>query len=334
MMVGLLLSTLLIGGVVQVYLSTKSTSNFTSGLARLQDSASYSLDLMSKDIRMAGYISCGYPETFTNTVSGSNNEWWSNLHTQPLRGYEGGSAGLPGFITSLDASRVDSSDVLVVMRSGSNVASVDSYNNATNQFITQRALSDGWDEDGSLMVACDPTKAVLFQSDDLNAGDTSVNVVSATISESFGNNAQLSDYAAAIYYIRQPSSGDELSLYRTYVLINASGNAVTTSEELVEGVESMQLLYGVDRNDDDVAEQYLRADLLVEEDWARVVTVRVGLLIASQDGVRESLGFDTQTYKVAGTDIGPVGSGLDHVYSQDLRKRYVSTMTIGVRNGN
>lgn len=333
-LVGLLLSTLLLGGVVQVYLSTKSTANFTRGLARLQDSASYSLELMSKDIRMAGFIPCGYPENFANEVNGSTNQWWTNLHTRPLQGYEGGSASLPGFITSLDATRVETSDVLVVMRGGRNLTSIDFYNNATNEFTTQRAMTDSWDEDGSLMVACDQRKAVLFQGAGISAGDTNVTVNAGTIADNFGNDAQLSDYTAAIYYIRQPASGEGFSLYRTYAFVNSSSNVATTSEELVEGVENMQLLYGLDRNDDGVAEQYLRADLIANDDWSRVVTVRIGLLVASQDGIRDSQGFDTQVYRVAGTDIGPADSGLDHVYTQDLRKRFVSTMTVGVRNAN
>lgn len=332
LMISLLLSTLLIGGVVQLYLSTKSTSTFTRGLARLQDSTSYTFEVMSKDIRMAGYITCGYPESFTNTVSDSK-EWWANLHTHPLRGYEGESAILPDYITELNA-REESSDVLVVLRSGNNVAAIDTYDNTTNQFFTQRGLSNGWDVNGSLMVACDLRKAVLFQSNKMSAGDVSIELVGRTITDSFGGDAQLSDYTAVIYYVRQSPSENDLSLYRKYVFINSKGEVKTRSEELVEGIENMQLLYGVDRNDDDVSERYLPADLIAEDDWINVVTVRVGLLIASQDGIRDSIGFDTEVYRVVGTDIGPVDSGLDYVYAQDLRKRYVSTMTLAVRNGN
>ena len=49
----------------------------------------------------------------------------------------------------------------------------------------------------------------------------------------------------------------------------------------MEGVESMEILYGVDTDGDDAANYYVTADAVA--DWAQVVSVRVSLLVATID---------------------------------------------------
>ena len=58
LMVGLMLGLLLVGGVIQVYLGTKSTYSVTEGMSRLQENTRFSLDMLARDIRMAGYVPC------------------------------------------------------------------------------------------------------------------------------------------------------------------------------------------------------------------------------------------------------------------------------------
>ena len=54
--------------------------------------------------------------------------------------------------------------------------------------------------------------------------------------------------------------------------------------ELVEGVENLQVLYGVDTNNDDVPNQYLTANLVIPN-FADVVTVRISITVNSVDPV-------------------------------------------------
>ena len=69
-MIALLLSLLLIGGVVQIYLGTKSTYKVTGGLSRLQGNTRFSTDMIARDIRMAGYIPCSQPQAQLNVIGG------------------------------------------------------------------------------------------------------------------------------------------------------------------------------------------------------------------------------------------------------------------------
>jgi type IV pilus assembly protein PilW len=91
------------------------------------------------------------------------------------------------------------------------------------------------------------------------------------------------------------------------------------AEELIEGVESMQITYGEDTDGDLQADRYVVADAVV--DWQEVTSVRLGLLLASVD---EPGAFtDDTTYNVNGSWFDP---------ADDRRLRKVFSTTIALRN--
>jgi type IV pilus assembly protein PilW len=98
-----------------------------------------------------------------------------------------------------------------------------------------------------------------------------------------------------------------------------SDGTVGAAEELIEGVETLQILYGEDTNNDFLADQYVVADAVT--DWSQVSSVRLGLLLRSVD---ESGTFtDNTNYNVNGSWINP---------TDDRRLRKVFTTTIALRN--
>ena len=52
-------------------------------------------------------------------------------------------------------------------------------------------------------------------------------------------------------------------------------------EEIAEGVEDLQLLYGVDTNTDLSADKFVAASSVTAAEWANVVSVRVNLMLRS-----------------------------------------------------
>ncbi len=352
LMVALVLGLILLAGILQIYLSTKRTHTITEGLSRLQESTRFSLDMMARDIRMAGFVPCGRPQTTATLVNDADTFWWSDIFEQPIQGFEGNVSAFPSGPNF--TGRVESADALLILRGGSKVAAVDSY--AAGTFQMQRSLGADWVEDGTLMVACDPRHAAFFQAGNYSNGSPSSLSVStggnlpgncstdlgdpapATCSSagqpgtnySFGDDAQLVDYKAVIYYIADSPSGDDRSLYREYLLVDGSSNIDTDPEELLQGVDNMQLMYGVDPDGNGVAERYIQANDVT--DWSQVVTVRIGLLLASGEGLRDAAEVDVETYRVANTLIGPESGSEAVTHAEDRRKRYVSSTTVSVRN--
>ena len=112
------------------------------------------------------------------------------------------------------------------------------------------------------------------------------------------------------YSIAPAASGSgEPALWRTEN--NGAG------EELVEGIEEMQVLYGLDTDDDDFPNRYVTsANVPVMTD---VMSVRLMLLVRSaNDFVAEA----PQTYTFNGATVTP----------NDRRLRQVFTTTIALRN--
>ena len=129
-----------------------------------------------------------------------------------------------------------------------------------------------------------------------------------------------------IFYVgkRGGLAGNPPALFRAQ--LDAEGN-LATAEELIEGVESMQILYGVNSNEDSrrTADAYLTADVVTQ--WQNVVSVRITLLMQSID---DGIVPQPQGYSFNGVvyDGGDTGGSLP----ADRRVRRIFTTTISLRN--
>jgi type IV pilus assembly protein PilW len=93
---------------------------------------------------------------------------------------------------------------------------------------------------------------------------------------------------------------------------------------LVEDVEDIDIVYGVDTDGDGVVDVYRRADAVA--DWNQVVSARISLLVV---GPENNVTTNAQTYAFRDTD----GDGLpDTQTAPDRRLRQVFSTTISLRN--
>lgn len=95
---------------------------------------------------------------------------------------------------------------------------------------------------------------------------------------------------------------------------------VQSPVELVEGVEDLQILFGVDTDNDGVPNQYRRANMVV--DFTRVITVRISVIVNSVDNVEAT---STPTHGCVVQDCLD-----DEVFDGLLRRTF--TQTILMRN--
>ena len=141
----------------------------------------------------------------------------------------------------------------------------------------------------------------------------------------FQQNAWLITYSPVIYYVAESNSNPGvLALKRRYLQARDNSGIETATmwpEELLQGVESMQIRYGIDTDDDQVANQFLAADNIAAGAWNEVVSIKLGLLLISDDQVATQI--DNNTYNLAGEFITAPG---------DRRMRQVANYTISLRN--
>ena len=159
----------------------------------------------------------------------------------------------------------------------------------------------------------------------------------------------LDERAANILYVARDSNTGEPSLYCSFYKF--STGSWVSGQPLIEGVESMQLLFGTDNvvpdtaptyvaaDQDTITDRWLRADQLrvtgnttaTKENWRRVRAVRVGLVLRGPVGSAQE--HVTATFAPLGSvyqSSGDVGSTL--TTTADGRLRRVINFTVHLRN--
>ena len=336
LMVALVLGLFLVSGVTAMYVSSKETYRMTDNLSRLQESLRFSLEFISQDIRMAGYMPCRFPPAVTNAISGSST-WFLDFFNYGIRGYEGGSSTFPSEIAG---SVVAGSDVIAILKGGNYTSSIDFHNTGGSVLTLQNSFDDSDFDDGEIAIVCDPRKASIFQismADDITNtiryGDNSVISPGNTTTTigTFGEDAQITPFEPVIYFVEPSTQNPSVNSLKKLFFIAKNVGGVETAEmlkeELLEGVETMQILYGLDIDNDQIADRFEAANDITAAQWPDVVTVRLGLLMATGEELTAQV--DTNTYNVAGTLISD-SSTVSH--PADRKLRYSVNTTINIRN--
>jgi type IV pilus assembly protein PilW len=360
LMVALVLGLLLMGAVLQFYLANKASFISQDQNGYLQESGRYAVGDISRMARMAGLSGCssrpipGKPIPLINHLRPAADYAYA-LFTG-VRGFESNTTAPTDAIYSLGATNpavatsatdwtpalpstganpllgkvVPGSDVLVVTLTGAPARLVDPFTDAASFKAEPSADLQNYD----IAVVTNCQQAEIFQITNLTTTSGRINVVGAASSVVPGNSGPISntgptrDFRAGseisalrsyVYYVGVGADGGP-ALFRARLRTNPSNDNKLEPEELVSGVESMQLTYGVDTDDNFVVDQYVPA--AAGTDWQRVRAVRVALLMRSPEEFLPTPDT-TAFYQVAGTRIKPV---------EDRRQRRVFETTVALRN--
>lgn len=297
LMIALVIGLILVGGVIQVFVGSKVTYSTQAALSKVQENGRFAMSFLARDIRQAGYTGCSRNTTSANTIRNA-------------------SGALPSFldfdnmVTGLDnMNGVDTFDNVPL--AGTDVIEVKfvdptSACDIDKHVPTSANLHCNADHDfqkGEILVVTDCTHTAVFQF--AKAGTTNKIVVHGSgNSVSPGNctkglgtpvdcssangtsyqytNGSVMRMASYRYYVATSSFG-EPSLYRE-TITNTGGTYGIGSQELVEGIENLQILYGEDTNGDGSADYYVPYGSV--SDANDIVSVRVNILVRSiEDGI-------------------------------------------------
>lgn len=350
LLVAVTIGMLLMTGAISIFLSNKHTYEITDDLSRLQENARYAIATMAKDIRMVGFFGCADNAlALQNGLSGATG---GSLHDtgDAVEGFEqgavvwapsGSNAGIGSIVANSDAITVRYLEGVGDPLTANMTAQGDALQiNATNDLSQGDivAVSDCSSADILQVSTADPNGGTLAHA----AGGTPGNSAT-TLSKVYQTDATVSRMGAARYYVGSDASG-EPSLFRTRLQQDPTDATKRTpvTEQLVDGVESMQILYGVDNvNGDRAPDIYVNAAAVAN--WANVVTVRIGMLMRTVDqyGGEEDIGnfdnadFDNARFDVAGTVVcmtTDTDATCDQFYENDRRRRRVFETTLAMRN--
>jgi type IV pilus assembly protein PilW len=322
-MVALTLGLVLVGGVLQVFISNKQTYRMQEAHARLQENGRFAMEKISRDIREAGYWGCASRsvsaslKTTLNTL-GTYQDYFYNF-TRIVEGFEstGSSTWSPGINTNVFPNARGGNDILTVRAPlGSNIritapmasSSDDPSISANNELNPNDIVMVSDCASAIIMQVTDPSPQMAGPLQHTTGLGTPGNSTT-DLEVIYGNDAEVVEIGTVSYYVRNNDYSGLPGLYQR------EGN--NNAEELIEGVENMQILYGEDTNGDFSANRYLPANSI--SDWANMVSVRLSLVLMT---VEDNLTSSAQTYQFNGASIT----------APDRRLRRVFTSTVGIRN--
>lgn len=288
LLVALAVSALLLTGIFEIFLGSRQSYRLVAAQAQLQESGRFATAILHRELRLAGY-------PFTDPQMGV----WGIYTTGGLTGDDVGGAG-----------GGNNSDTLTVMYQ-------------TNPLGT--------------LGATVPTGDCMGNTTDYD-GDGGAEYPPAGMT--FPNGYQGADFYAKNRYLVLPSGhlaclpydvGDNPRLHGSCTLAALGADPIinTDCEEhiLVEGVDSLQILYGVDGDTptNGIANRFENAaQVTAAGTWDRVVSVRLELLVNSGDHQGLDSADTTTTYALLDAPtLGPFN---------DRLSRDVFSTTIALRN--
>ena len=335
LMVALLLGLVLIGSVINVFLTSGQTLRLNQNLSRVHENARFGVEMFVREIREAGMVPCGSTLSANVLRTGSSGAWtvpwWASTFDGLIRGFDDGqnSVAIKAFGAGT-ADRVLGTDALLILRPSSDEADLRrlaSHDPAENSFTDASVISTAVKSryDSRPALVCDGKSAALLQIGDASVSlgeydygtgtyNCSMNLGSAdaacatTTPRTFDAGAQLTRWDPAFWYIGHNARGTK-SLYRVGIKLNSSTGAVENDvQEMVPDVENMQIDY-LTRNRD--AGNVLATDWVAASDsafaggWtsttAEVVAARVKLTLRSTEAVGEGNVPLTRTFVILGS---------------------------------
>lgn len=330
LMIAMTLSLLLMAGALSILQSSKLTYDENDRLARLQESGRTVIELLLRDARPAGFLGCSRPlngDEFANGLNNSNSLLWN--FGQPAFGFEATGGAWSPALDALVPDATVGSDVLVLRtsRQGQPVFRINSPVTDTSAVIQVDSESGATIPANTPMIIGDCEGSSVFMATSYNALSATTGEIShaiaaggadgnttANLTRGFVLGAQVMPVQTVVYYVRPSAAGTGPALWQR------TGTA--DPQELVDGVQNLQVRYGIDTDNNLQADVYQTADAVnAANNWPRVVSIEVALLVQSPQETGPDK--DIRTYNLLGTTFGPFN---------DRRQRAVFTTTVVLRN--
>ena len=340
LMVATTLSLVLLAGVLLVFTANKATYQMQNGLGTLQENGRYAMRQIAADLQLAGFGGCLSPHLDPRVVILANSpplylanfttgEFFDGRNDETATHEYGGLSGKKAMYQGPDYdgdgtigdSGTDSIEIRGPLRSDVRFVTGEILTTGTVDVI---GTGSGFATDEYLMIA-DCAGADIFRATGVteSGGDTQIeHTTTSTIppgllSRRYGADSVVMEFATHTYFIADTGRVNSYNQPIT-ALYRFDG---TNSQELVDGVEDLQVQFALDTDGNGVVDDY--QDPGGVTDWSEVMAVRVSLLLNSVEGASAT---------EAPFTFFPNGTGPVTPVSGDLRLRQEFTALVSVRN--
>lgn len=350
LMVAITLGLLLIAGVLQIFLGNRQAQRMEQSVSRIAESGRIAMDLVSQDLRLAGFYGCAKSikgeivNSTLITVAASGARGISpDFSTGAVRGYARPATGstwspntlsadFDATIASRLASARNGSDVLAVYYGQANGAKVQAaVSGASAISVTKTGLckDSTTDLNNTLVIVGNCKNADLIRvTNTPSCGADPVSIQHALSSTgnstpnlvgSYEVDTPVYQLAQKIYYVKPSgrTASDGTTIYSLFV------DDTYSSQELVEGIEFMHVLYGEHVGSADNI-RYVDAGSVTAME--NVVSVRIALLAQSFDSVRDT--NDTASYTLLDRSIDASTTSIKHSGGRSIRRVYSAAIEL------
>lgn len=353
LMIAMTVSMLLLIGVTSIYLNSRETDKFTNELSRIQETGRIAMDFLAHTIRMVGYQGCLDPNTVEMNII-ANNPPTGDFFNSALIGFEVTDANwaqnnvvdpVTGDVIQNNGEYFIGQDFVANALIGSDVIAVQSARPADIELTGNMSASNANIQVSNNEIGFEPDDIVLIS--DCQNGDLfriSSNPDSLTwahannvntdnrLSAPYDLTAQILRFESVVYFVadtgRTNIRGEPINaLYRAFDNMDNTANPQFTTEELIEGIDNMQFLYGERLASGNL--RYVTADNVGNMEL--VESIQVGLLVS---GTANVLSEPEDTFFILpGEVIQPESeAGADVTYASDRSLRREFTQTVQLRN--
>ena len=300
LMVALSIGALLLAGAVTVYMQSRNTYRTNDVASRMQEVGRYALDVISPDVRLAGFWGLtNRPDSFVNGAGAVAGDCGFNFAVNvalPIEGRDavatGGTGYDPGWgcAPAAGIAAVDWADVLIVRRAAADIAVM---------------------ENGRIQVESNREIAALFSDGALPAD------FDATMSET-------RDLVVGVYYVGEGPTINGVRQFslRRQTLIGGAGGPSIRDDEIIAGVQDLQVQFGLDADGDGTVERYVNPEDVPAS--ARISTVQLWLLVVAEE---REVGFKDTNRNYSYANANQTAD----VFHDD-RRRVLVSKTIQIRN--
>jgi type IV pilus assembly protein PilW len=303
-MISVTLGLILTAALLQMVLGAQQSYMFSETMARVQDTGRFGIDLISRDIRRAGYLglyskvrdddgrllvggTLGYAPAANTCVADDNS--WARIIERPLYGLDDGPAGY----ACIPANAYLRGDIVVTR-----FAEPDPVG------IAGTAVPGKSYQANALYIRTAMMEARIF------AGGDRSDALNEVL------DSPQTDHAlqAVAYYVGNTARSCQGQKIPALFRVHNDADGKPAREELMSGVQDLQLEY-------QVGNQYLDAGNVA--DWRAVNAVRVSLLVRAD--CPETGYSDLSTYSYADTSYTAEAGSVD---SRFRRRLYTSVVSL------
>jgi type IV pilus assembly protein PilW len=332
LMVATTLSLVLLSGVLLVFQANRTTYQMQTGLGTLQENGRYAIRQITSDLQMAGFGGCLSPslEPTVRVIANAPPAFVTDFaNAEFFDGNNNVTAGSFGGFNIYEGpdhdgdGNGDGTDWLEIrgpLRSGIRYVTGET---AASGNVEIRGTASGIANDEYVMIA-DCAGADIFRATNVSTsgGDTEVSHGAAentpdTLSRRYGADSVVSQLMTHTYFIGETGRTNARNQPINALYRFDGANA----QELVDGVDDLQIEYALDTDADNVVDSF--RDPGGVTDWSEVMAVRISMLFNSVEAANTEEA-DYRFFPVGNNPISPPAG--------DLRLRQEYSVLVSVRN--